>query len=166
MTGLKLMKVSYYDADAEIRLDCYADTVVYAKEGVRSMLAAIRLSGYPESVKGITEAIFGGGSITIEIGEQGFIFFSKVKQYHKEYSHDGLYAEALLQIKDENQQRTDGNSEKESTGDGNKSADAPRKCYIFCAAGDSEQLFEEVDKKTAVPLIPHRYVKLHITQVM
>ena len=30
----------------------------------------------------------------------------------------------------------------------------PRKCYIFCPEGDRARLFEELDHKTAVPLIP------------
>ncbi|MBQ9721780.1 MAG: DEAD/DEAH box helicase family protein, partial [Oscillospiraceae bacterium] len=30
----------------------------------------------------------------------------------------------------------------------------PRKCIIFCPKGDRDRLFEEVDRKTAVPLIP------------
>ncbi|MCL2189788.1 MAG: hypothetical protein FWB87_13600 [Defluviitaleaceae bacterium] len=71
MSTSKLMKVSYYDTKAEVRLECYADTVVYEKEGVRSVIAAIRLGGYPESVRGMAEAIFGGGSITIEIDGNG-----------------------------------------------------------------------------------------------
>ena len=31
---------------------------------------------------------------------------------------------------------------------------SPRKCYIFCPAGDRDRLFEELDRKTAAPLIP------------
>ena len=30
----------------------------------------------------------------------------------------------------------------------------PRKCYIFCPQGDRDRLFEELDHKTAAPLIP------------
>ena len=30
----------------------------------------------------------------------------------------------------------------------------PRRCYIFCPAGDRDRLFEELDHKTAAPLIP------------
>ena len=30
----------------------------------------------------------------------------------------------------------------------------PRQCYLFCPAGDRERLFEELDHKTAAPLIP------------
>ena len=29
-----------------------------------------------------------------------------------------------------------------------------RKCYMFCPAGDRDRLFEELDCKTAAPLIP------------
>ena len=30
----------------------------------------------------------------------------------------------------------------------------PRKCILFCPAGDRQALFEALDRKTAVPLIP------------
>ena len=35
-----------------------------------------------------------------------------------------------------------------------KDLSQPRKCYIFCPAGDRDRLFEELDRKTAAPLIP------------
>ena len=156
MQATKLQKVRYYDSKAEIRLECYADTVVIEKEDKRSYIAAIRLGGYPESVKGMSDAIYGGGSITIEFNEESKTLFSRVKQYHREYSHDGLYAEAVLRIKDEEQRQID-NADKNENGedcDDEPIADAPRKCYIFCDHKDVGQLFEEVDKKTSVPLIP------------
>ena len=155
----KLMKVNYFDYKAEVKLDCYADTVVIERDGNFSYIAAIRLGGYPESVKGMAEAIFGGGSVTLEINGESRTLSGKVKQYRKEYSHDGLYAEAVLRIKDEEQRQIDSGdngSDKNSDGGNSKEppAEAPRKCYIFCGLDDDKQLFEEVDKKTSVPLIP------------
>gem|GEM_PF-3585170 len=67
MTSSKLMKMIYCDTKAVVRLETYADTIVIEKEGGKSYLAAIRIGGYPESVKGMSEAINGGGSIDIEI---------------------------------------------------------------------------------------------------
>ena len=167
MPDTKLMRVNYYDSKAEVGLECYSDTVVIEKEGNINYIAAIRLGGYPESVKGMSDAVFGGGSVTIEIEGKSRTLSSRVKRYRREYSHDGLYAEAVLRILDEDQQQInngDGDdsddsdrdhSYEESAGENNdgQSVSAPRKCYIFCGAENKEQLFEEVDKKTSIPLI-------------
>lgn len=61
------MKMEYFDPKAETRLETYADTVVVEKEGSTSYIAAVRFGGYPESVKGMSDAIYGGGSATVDI---------------------------------------------------------------------------------------------------
>ena len=155
-----LMKVHYYDPKEEIGIDCYADTVVIERDEKAAYIAAVRLSGYPESVRGVSDAIYGGAKVTFEIEGEDHTLSGKVKQYRREYGHDGLYAEAVLQINDDLQQQIDMGDDDTNAEDNNGdtdnevSASAPRKCYIFCAKGDNDQLFEEVDKKTAVPLIP------------
>jgi len=106
ITTAKLMKMEYYDYKAETRLETYADTVVIEKDGYTSYIAAIRFGGYPESVKGMSEAIYGGGSVKINIDGVPMTVYSRVKQYRKEFSHDGIYAEATLMVQDE-EQRTD-----------------------------------------------------------
>ena len=88
------MKAGYYDAKAETRLEAYADTVVIEMEGNTAYLAALRLGGYPESIKGMSEAIYGGGTVSMDIGGENIPVYSRVKQYRKEFSHDGIYAEA------------------------------------------------------------------------
>jgi hypothetical protein len=150
ITAPKLMKMQYFDPKAETRLEAYADTVVLESEGYASYIAAIRFGGYPESVKGMSDAIYGGGSITIEIDGTPLTVHSRVKQYRKQISHDGIYAEATLMIQDD-EQRAD--QDGDESGYGNR-AGKPRKCYLFCEQGDSGRLFEELDKKTSVPLIP------------
>ena len=144
MAQSKLMKMEYFDLKSETRLETYADTVVIEKENNTYYIAAIRFGGYPESVKGMSEAIYGGGSVTITTNDDIITLHSRVKQYRKELSHDGIYAEATLIIQDEEQHTN--HDEKES----NK----PRKCYLFCEQENSDCLFEELDKKTSVPLIP------------
>lgn len=138
------MKVVYLDLKSETRLEAYADTVVLEQEGKTKYIAAIRFGGYPESVKGLSEAIYGGGTVTLEIGGNLITAYSHVKQYRKELSHDGIYAEATLLIQDEEQK-----NENTSPNQG-----SPRKCYLFCEKGNSDRLFEELDKKIGVPLIP------------
>lgn len=140
------MKIDYLDLKSETRLEAYADTIVLEKEGNTNYIAAIRFGGYPESVKGLSEAIYGGGTITVEKNGNFLTAYSRVKQYRKEFSHDGIYAEATLLIRDE-EETTD--SKEKSTQNGKS-----RKCYLFCEHNNPDRLFEELDKKTGVPLIP------------
>ena len=137
-----LMKIEYLDLKSETHLEAYADTVVLEKDGNTQYIAAIRFGGYPESVKGMSEAIYGGGTVTIELNGTFLTVYSRVKQYRKVFSHDGIYAETTLLICDEEQ----------STDIEEKAK--PHKCYIFCEQSNPDRLFEELDKKTGVPLIP------------
>ena len=136
------MKIEYLDLKSETRIEAYADTIVLENEGNTSYIAAIRFGGYPESVKGMSEAIYGGGTVTVEVNGNLITAYSRVKQYRKEFSHDGIYAEATLLICDEEQ-----STDSEENG-------KPHKCYIFCEQNNPDRLFEELDKKTGVPLIP------------
>ena len=140
------MKIDYLDLKSETRLEAYADTIVLEKEGNTNYIAAIRFGGYPESVKGMSEAIYGGGTITVEENGNFLTAYSRVKQYRKEFSHDGIYAEATLLIRDEEETAE---SEEKSSQNGK-----PRKCYLFCEHNNPDRLFEELDQKTSVPLIP------------
>ncbi len=131
-----LMKIEYLDLKSETRLEAYADTVVLEQEGKTNYIAAIRFGGHPESVKGLCEAIYGGGTVTLEINSALLTAYSRVKQYRKELSHDGIYAEATLLIQDEEQSSDDNASDNNS----------PRKCYLFCEHNNHDRLFEELEK--------------------
>ena len=150
VANTKLMRLSYFDNKAEVRLENYADTVVIEKEGNSRHIVAIRFGGYPESVRGMSDAVFGGGTVTADVNGESITLLSRVKQYRKELTHDGVYAEATLMIQDE-EQRNDGG---EGDSDDKNAGDSPRKCYLFCEQGDTDRLYDELDKKTAVPLIP------------
>ncbi len=50
-------------------------------------------------------------------------------------------------------QQDDGEDEQENASK-QPETPKPRKCYIFCPAGDRDSLFAEVDRKTAAPLLP------------
>jgi hypothetical protein len=65
-----LMPVRYSDTAKGIRLINYADTVVYDdREGVPT-LCAIRFGGYPEQVEAMAGAIYGGGSVTVQLEDR------------------------------------------------------------------------------------------------
>ena len=151
----KLIPVSYYNSSQEVRLSAYADTIVYEQEGLsKKILRAIRFGGYPEMVRGLSDAVYAGATLDARVGDIPVRLESQVKRYQRQVTHDGVYAEAtLLAIDDDQQTKAAGNSE-----DGDEEQEKmdlpPRKCIIFCPENDRARLFEEVDRKTAVPLIP------------
>ena len=154
----RLIPVSYYNASQEVRLSAYADTIVYEQEGPRrNILRAVRFGGYPEMVRGLADAIYAGGTLDANMGDRPLWLESQAKRYRRQITHDGVYAEAtLLAIDDDQETKTP-----ESDGDGDEEQEGqekmdlpPRKCIIFCPGNDRDRLFEEVDRKTAVPLIP------------
>ena len=163
MSTSKLMKVTYYDPKSQIRLLCYADTVVWDTKPTPT-LTALRFGGYPERVQGLADAIYGGATIEIEDGKDTYSLKTLTRQYRRELSHDGVYAEATLIAED------DGQSAKQNSGDKDDSQPdkdkndedddqiqqdlPPRNTYIFCTPGEHRELFDAVDQKTAVPMIP------------
>ena len=171
MSTQNLMKVTYYDQDRSIRLTGYADTVVW-DEQPRPLLAALRFGGYPEAVRGLSDAIYGGATITIESDNWSLQLNTTARQYRRELGHDGVYAEATLVLDDDGQgskgdkdnkdSDNDKEPEKPSSADGQDdfgieevSRDLPpRNTYIFCTPGNRRELFDAVDQKTAVPMIP------------
>ncbi len=145
-----LAPISYYDPERSIRLECYADTMVYQKKSkTERKLVAIRMGGYPESVRALCDAMHGGISVESVVDRHNIILKAEHKRYRRQFNHDGIYAEATLtavddeadEMLDEEQMETD-------------NPNAKRKMYIFCEEGDTDSLFDELDKKTSVPLLP------------
>lgn len=151
ITQSKLIPISYYDPKSEVRLSAYADTIVYEPELAEKTLRAIRFGGYPEMVRAMSDAIYAGASIDAEVDGKPLHMLSQVKRYQRQISHDGVYAEATLLSLDDDQ---DAQEESEETEGQENLEEKPRKCCIFCPQGDRDRLFEELDRKTAVPLIP------------
>ncbi|MEG0127452.1 MAG: DEAD/DEAH box helicase family protein, partial [Clostridia bacterium] len=150
----QLVPIHYQDAKNAIRLDCYADTLVYEKAGENSgKLLGIRFGGYPEQVRGMSDAVFGGG--TLEVVRENappLTLMSLTKQYTRQISMDGVYAEVVLFAADDSNipiRTADGKNEGQT-----KLETPPRSCYIFTPQGDSDRLFEEIDRRVRVPLIP------------
>ena len=161
MSTSKLMKVTYYDPKSQIRLLCYADTVVWDTKPTPT-LTALRFGGYPERVQGLADAIYGGATIEIEDGKDTYSLKTLTRQYRRELSHDGVYAEATLIAEDDGQTAKQNAGDKdEPDKDKNDEDDdqiqqdlPPRNTYIFCTPGERRELFDAVDQKTAVPMIP------------
>ena len=90
------MKMDYFDPKAETRLEAYADTVVLEREGNVPYIAAIRFGGYPESVKGMSDAIYGGGcgsllwTALLPERQSEWVKVSKFGFVHRRHAHEYL----------------------------------------------------------------------------
>ena len=144
----KLMELSYSDPKFQIRLTGYADTVII-DSGAQQTISAIRFGGYPEVVRALSDAIYGGASVELKQDDTTLYLNCRPKGYRRILSHDGIYAVATLMANDDSQ------TEENTADDSDEGVpENPRKCYIFCPSGDRASLFAEVDRKTAAPLIP------------
>ena len=154
MSQSRLIELSYYAPSAQVRLSAYADTVVLDHNSKGGIISAVRFGGYPEMVRAMSDAIYGGATIEATQNSTTRMLQSNVKGYQRQMSHDGVYAVATLMASDDAQ--TDERSSKDDGGGAVEAQETmqPRKCYIFCPQGDRDRLFEELDHKTAAPLIP------------
>ena len=152
MSGSKLIELSYYDPSAQVRLSAYADTIVLDRNEKGSVICAIRFGGYPEMVRAMADAIYGGATIEATQNDTVRLLQSSLKGYRRQLTHDGVYAVATLMASDDAQEE----SRRQDDGEERtlERSEQPRKCYIFCPEGDRTCLFEELDHKTAAPLIP------------
>ena len=67
MVKWKLLKISYKDGRNGINLTAYADTLVMDESDPnKKRLVMIRFGGDPEPVRGMADAIYGGGDIDVE----------------------------------------------------------------------------------------------------
>lgn len=152
MAESKLIELSYYDPQAQTRLTAYADTIVMDRNEKGAIISAIRFGGYPEEVRALSDAIYGGATIEAVQNNTTHRLQSNLKGYQRQLSHDGIYAAATLMASDD-AQTADGSEEAGDAAEGQQTIQ-PRRCYIFCPEGDRDRLFEELDHKTAAPLIP------------
>ena len=90
MQNSRLIPITYYSPSQEVRLTAYADTIVYEPNGATPILRAIRFGGYPEMVRAMSDAIYGGAVIDAVIGGQSFRLAGEVKRYERQLSHDGV----------------------------------------------------------------------------
>lgn len=144
-----LIKVTFRIKDDVIGLSNYADMVVFDKE---KTLIAIRFGGYPESVQAMSDAILGGCTLELMNPDTG----GKIKVdskgrrlYDCKTSHDGLYAESMLFLGDDTLQSLALESEDKSE---KETVSADRNLYFYC--NDEDELYSQLDRKLAVPLIP------------
>lgn len=98
----KLMDLSYSDPKSQIRLTGYADTVII-DSGAQQTISAIRFGGYPEVVRALSDAIYGGASVELKQGNTILYLECRLKGYRRLLSHDGIYAVATLMANNDSQ---------------------------------------------------------------
>lgn len=154
MSQSRLIPLTYYDPGKEVRLTVYADTIILDRSGEGSVISAVRFGGYPEMVKAMSDAIYGGATLEMPLNGQTSQLKAIPKQYRRQMSHDGQYAVGTLMANDDPQAADSPDDDEDPEEAGEQQTIQPRKCYIFVPAGDRDRLFEELDRKTAAPLIP------------
>ena len=112
MTQNRLIELSYYEPAAQVRLSAYADTVVLDHNSKGGIISAVRFGGYPEMVRAMSDAIYGGATIEATQNSTTRMLQSNVKGYQRQMSHDGVYAVATLMASD------DAQTDNDSTNDG------------------------------------------------
>ncbi len=154
MSSSRLIELNYFGPKSEVRLTAYADTIIMEPDEKKNTLTAIRFGGYPEVVRAMADAIYGGGAIEARQGDKMRLLNSVPKGYRRQLSHDGVYAAATLMANDDALLDDQSGDEDADAEQQEQQEIQPRKCYIFCPAGDRDRLFDELDRKTAAPLIP------------
>ena len=142
MSNSKLIELSYYDPSAQVRLSAYADTIVLDHNEKGGVICAIRFGGYPEMVRAMADAIYGGATIEATQNDTVRLLQSSLKGYRRQLTHDGVYAVATLMASDDTQEedRQQDDGEERTL----ERSEQPRKCYIYCPEGDRTRLFEEM----------------------
>lgn len=145
-----LSPITYFDDANSIRLNCFADTLVYHKaSGSERNLVAMRFGGYPEQVRAMADVLRKGAGIETVIENHKIILQAKHYAYKRNITHDGIYAEGVMAALDDESGEMSDDEQMEV-----EHPKAKRKMYIFCDEGDTDSLYAELDKKTSIPLIP------------
>ena len=104
MSNSKLIELSYYDPSAQVRLSAYADTIVLDHNEKGGVICAIRFGGYPEMVRAMADAIYGGATLEATQNDTVRLLQSSLKGYRRQMTHDGVYAVATLMASDDAQE--------------------------------------------------------------
>lgn len=151
-----LARVEYSSLGAKnvpVHLTGYADTIVLDPN--RKWLVGIRFGGYAEMVNALSASIFAGAGLKIAVDDKQMDILSESKRLKSSLSSSGNYTlctmlpdEALQEKRRKEQVPGDSGESKESTDT------LPQKTYLFCETGNLRALYEELDRKTTVPMIP------------
>lgn len=138
MSNSKLIELSYYDPSAQVRLSVYADTIVLDHNEKGGVISAIRFGGYPEMVRAMADAIYGGATIEATQNDTVRLLQSSLKGYRRQLTHDGVYAVATLMASDDAQEESRRQDDGEERTLENRSS---RESAISSAPRETEHVF-------------------------
>lgn len=120
----KLAALNYQDDF--ISVSAYSDSILFDPQN-GGAICAIRFGGYPEEVRAMSDAIYGGGKISVDIpGNPGLEMRGLFKQYRRDLSYMGTYAEATMIYKEAAKAIDSGN-------EGNEQETMKQeRTYLFC----------------------------------
>ena len=145
-----LIRVRCLDAERAVGLVNYADMVVYDQE---KNVVALRIGGYPETVQAMSDAILGGCELELTGSKSSLCLNSKGRRnYARRISHDGVYAEGIHWLQDDSLQSLAVGQDDDDPKSEKETVSLKRNLYIFCTSSD--ELFDELDRKLSVPLLP------------
>ena len=84
MSKSRLSEWSYYDPAAQVRLSAYADTIVLDHNNKGGVISAVRFGGYPEMVRAMSDAIYGGATIEATQNSTTRMLQSNIKGYRRQ----------------------------------------------------------------------------------
>ncbi len=150
MNPQSLIQISCEYKESVIGITNYADMIVLDRENT---IVAIRFGGYPETVLAMSDAIISGCSLKMFYQhEQIEIQSLQTKNYERKITRDGVYAESIYYRKDDTlQSLCVGLNKEDDKENDDETIDIKRNLYFFCENDDD--LFDELDRKLAVPLI-------------
>ena len=87
MAQSRLIELSYFDPHTSIRLTTYADTIVTDYSSPNRIISAVRFGGYPEVVKAMSDAIYGGATIDVCSNGETLHLDTVPKGYRRQRRH-------------------------------------------------------------------------------
>lgn len=157
-----LARVEYSSPSANsvpVHLTGYADTIVL--DPGRKWLIGIRFGGYAEMANALSAAIYAGADFKIFMGDDHLEVLSESKRLKSSVSSSGNYTlctllpdESLQEKSEKKRTASDDDSDKDSEAAKQAEAEQLHKVYLFCEPGNLHALYEELDRKTVIPMIP------------
>jgi hypothetical protein len=109
----------------------------------------------------LSAAVYAGADFKIFIGDNCLEVVSESKRLKSSASSSGNYTlctmlpdEALQEKSEKKRTASDDDSDKDSEAAKQAEAEQLHKVYLFCEPGNLRALYEELDRKTVVPMIP------------
>lgn len=148
----RLYPVTYQSKDHGLLLHGYADTIIYTSPpgNASHILIGIRLGGDPAKTQALSTVLRAGEPFSIVVNGEELTCCGAGQKYTLKHGTLAPYAEALLAAQDTVIKEKEQIPGKE----GLRSFVKSRTCYLYCAAGDHESLFRQIQRQTSAPMLP------------